>query len=112
MVPYALGQSIDFKRDDGPRLSEFNYEIFLKKDKKDFLRKLSPVYKAIDITRKKLNKKKSLICFVGAPWTLLIYMLDLKKDNFSINQEKLENISTRINRIINKLIELLCIHIK
>ncbi len=112
MVPYALGQSINFKRDDGPRLSEFNYEIFLKKDEKDFLRKLSPVYKAIDITRKKLNKKKSLICFVGAPWTLLIYMLDLKKDNFNINQEKLKNLSTKINRIINKLIELLCIHIK
>ena len=39
-------------------------------------KKLQPVYKAIEITRKKLDKKKSLISFVGAPWTLLIYMLE------------------------------------
>ena len=111
MVPYALGQSINFKG-DGPRLSEFNYENFLKKDEKDFLKILSPVYKAIDLTRKKLDKKKSLICFVGAPWTLLIYMLDLKKNNLSIDQEKLKNIINIINKIINKLINFLCIHIK
>ena len=44
-----------------------------------FTQKLHPVYKAIEKTRKKLDKKKSLIGFIGAPWTLLIYMLGSKR---------------------------------
>ena len=44
-----------------------------------------PVYKAIEITRKKLDKKKSLISFVGAPWTLLIYMLGAKRGKKEID---------------------------
>ena len=80
MVPYALGQKVSFIKDQGPKLSEFNLKTFLKNNnKKNFSKKLNPVYKAIEITRKKLNKEKSLISFIGAPWTLLIYMLGLKK---------------------------------
>ena len=79
MVPYALGQNISFTKDEGPKLSEFKIETFLKNNKKKFSQKLNPIYKAIEITRKKLEKDKSLICFIGAPWTLLIYMLGLKK---------------------------------
>ena len=36
-------------------------ESFLKNDDLKFTEKLKPVYKAIEITRKKLNKEKSLI---------------------------------------------------
>ena len=32
--------------------------------KEKFSKKLNPIYKAIKITRKKLEKDKSLICFV------------------------------------------------
>ena len=81
MTPYALGQKITFKKDEGPRLSEFKLEALIQNNKEEFTKKLSPIYKAIEITRKKLKKDKSLICFVGAPWTLLIYMLGLKRDD-------------------------------
>ena len=86
MVPYALGQNVEFVKDHGPRLSDFNLNNFLDNDKISFTQKLHPVYKAIEITRKKLDKRKSLISFVGAPWTLLIYMLNLKKNK---NEKKL-----------------------
>ena len=77
MVPYALGQNITFTKNRGPRLSKFNLEIFLDNDEENFIKKLNPVYKAIELTRKKLDKNKSLISFIGAPWTLIIYMLNL-----------------------------------
>ena len=44
-----------------------------------FIKNLDPVYKAIKKVRKNLDKEKSLISFVGAPWTLITYMFSLKK---------------------------------
>ena len=79
LVPYALGQSVEFIKDHGPSLSKFDLKNFLDNDVISFTQKLHPIYKAIEITRKNLNKKKSLISFIGAPWTLLIYMLEAKK---------------------------------
>ena len=58
-------------------------------NEKSFTQKLLPVYEAISKTRNKLDKEKSLIAFVGAPWTLLIYMLNLKLDKKNIDYKKL-----------------------
>ncbi len=112
MVPYALGQDVRFEKDFGPILSDFNLNKFLKNDKNDFSNKLSPIYKAIDITRKKLIKNKSLISFVGAPWTLIIYMLNIKEGKGEINLQKLHDKKKIIGQIIETLINFLCIHIK
>ena len=87
MVPYALGQSVKFTKGFGPKLSNFNLKEFLRNEKKDFSNKLSPIYKAIDITRRKLDKKKSLISFIGAPWTLIVYMLNIKENKREIDLE-------------------------
>ena len=112
IVPYVLGQKISFTKSNGPKLSKFDLNIFNKNNKNDFLRKLEPVYKAIKITKKKLNKKKSLISFVGAPWTLLIYMFNLKKNNKEIDINKFNNETYELDQILEMLIEYLCIHIK
>ena len=34
MIPYALGQEVKFIKDDGPKLSEFNFDLFLNHDEK------------------------------------------------------------------------------
>ena len=112
IVPYVLGQKINFTKSNGPKLSKFDFNIFNKNNKNDFLKKLEPVYKAIKITKKKLNKKKSLISFVGAPWTLLIYMFNLKKNNKEIDINKFNNETYELDQILEMLIEYLCIHIK
>ena len=112
MVPYALGQDITFKKKDGPELSALNIKSLFNNNKKEFTNKLSPVYKAIEITKEKLEKNKSLICFIGAPWTLLVYMLGLKTNDKKLNLENLKKYSHQINSIINELIKYLCIHIK
>ena len=79
IVPYALGQKVDFIKNNGPKLENFNFKKFLNNDKISFTQRLLPVYKAIEKTRKNLDKNKSLISFIGAPWTLLVYMLGAKR---------------------------------
>ena len=47
MTPYALGQSISFTKDEGPKLSGFKIETFLKNKREKFSQKLDPIYNAI-----------------------------------------------------------------
>ena len=112
MVPFALGQKVEFKKDHGPQLSNFILKDFLNNDKITFSQKLHPVYKSIEITRKKLDKKKSLIGFVGAPWTLLIYMLGAKSNKNQVDLKKIKSHEFEVNIILDKLHEYLCIHIQ
>ena len=112
LVPYALGQKVDFLKNHGPVLSNFNLNKFLDNDKISFSQKLHPVYKAIEITRRKLEKKKSLISFIGAPWTLLIYMLSAKIEKNKINYNQIKSKEFEVNVILDKLNDYLCTHIE
>ncbi len=112
IVPYALGQNIEFTKDTGPKLDMFDYKIFSNNNKISFTKKLQPVYDAIRNTRSKLSKEKSLIAFVGAPWTLLVYMLGLKLNKYEIDYKKIKSIGNEINLIFNELNKYLTIHIE
>ena len=112
IVPYALGQKVEFIKDQGPILENFDIEKFKDNDKITFTKKLEPVYTAIEKTRKNLEKEKSLISFVGAPWTLLIYMLGLKLNKEEADIKKIKDKDSEINLIFDKLINYLCLHIE
>ena len=112
MVPYALNQKVEFIKDQGPVLEEFNFKKFINNDKISFTQNLHPVYKAIQKTREKLDKKKSLIGFIGAPWTLLIYMLKAKESKKEFNYKKIKTKEFEVNLILDKLHEYLCAHIE
>ena len=112
MVPFAAGKEIKFEKEIGPTLSNFEIDNFLKTSEKEFIEKLQPVYDAIKKTRKKLNKDKTLISFIGSPWTLIVYMLGIKKEKNVLNFDKLEKKKKEISLILNHLNNLLCIHIK
>ena len=111
MVPHATGQKVEFIKDKGPILEKFNIKKFFDNNKISFTKKLEPIYLSIGKTRKKLDKKKSLIAFIGAPWTLLIYMYGVKLDKNNVNLEKINSKKSDINQIIDKLHEYLCVHI-
>ena len=74
----------------------------------DFVQRLLPIYKGIEIVKTNLGKK-SLIGFVGAPWTILLYMLNKQspKNNFDFNKIN-KNI---INNLIKKIEEIICLHV-
>ena len=112
LVPYALGQKITFEKNQSPKLSKFNLETFLDINEDQFINILSPVYKTIETTRKSLNKDKSLICFIGAPWTLLVYMLNLKNSNDNLVLSKFNKANEDIQKILRKLVKFLCVHIQ
>ena len=111
VVLNALGQEVDFKGTDGPKINNFKLETFLEIKKEKFLKRLDPVYKAIKLTRESLKPEKSLIGFVGAPWTLIIYLLNLKKGG-KISQNDINQNKENIKLIINKLSEFLMYHIE
>ena len=110
VIPYALGQKVVFNNPGGPIIEDFNIDNFLNTSKKEFLTKLNPVYEAIKNTKKSIGKEKSLIAFIGAPWTLLIYLLNLKKGNL-LNEKYLTNNKEKIDLILEKLTEFLNYHI-
>ena len=55
MIPYALNQKVEFVKDQGPILEEFDFKKFLNNDRISFSQKLHPVYKAIQKTKKKIR---------------------------------------------------------
>ena len=112
MVPFGLGQIVNFEKNIGPKLSTFSLENFTKNNLNNFIQTLNPVYEAIKKTRKNLDKNKSLISFIGAPWTLIVYMFGLKTDRNQIDLIKLKQKETEIEIVLKKLIEYLCAHIK
>ncbi len=112
IVPHALGQKVEFIKGKGPKLNKLNKETFFNVKKEEFSQKLKPVYKAIEITRRNLDKKKSLIGFIGAPWTLLIYMLNIKNSKNKIDINKLNKEKNDLVKILNKLVTFLCLHIQ
>ena len=98
MVPYGLNQEVKFEKNFGPKLGSLDLQKISKIDEIDFIEKLYPVYKSIKkVSEDNLIKNKNLIGFVGAPWTLLVYMInkhspkkelvkDFFKDEFLINR--------------------------
>ena len=77
MLPYAVNQEVKFEKGFGPKLGNLNIDLIKKTTETDFTNKLKPVYNSISLTsQSSLLKNKDLIGFVGAPWTILVYMIN------------------------------------
>ena len=112
MLPYGLNQKVEFKKNFGPSLGDLNLEDILNTDEKDFTEKLSPVYKVIKLVKKNdLTKNKCTIGFVGAPWTLLVYMINKQSPKLNLSNDFYKD-SSLIKKILNVLDKFLKIHIK
>ena len=112
MLPYGLNQKVEFKKNIGPILGELDLNEISKIEEVDFVEKVNPVYKLIKlVSNSQLTKNKSTIGFVGAPWTLLVYMLNKKSPKSGLNNNFFKD-DILINSILGILEKYLKIHIK
>ena len=112
MLPYGLSQKVEFKKGIGPVLGGLNLENISKLTERDFVEKLNPVYKLINsVKNSTITKNKSTIGFVGAPWTLLVYMINQESPKLGLKKNFFENKSL-IDKTLLIIEKFLKIHIK
>ena len=112
MLPYGLNQKVEFKKNLGPILGELNLDIISKVDEIDFVEKIYPIYKAIkSVSNDKLLKNKNTIGFVGAPWTLLVYMINKQSPKLNLKEDFFKD-EFLINRLLIIIEKFLKVHIK
>ena len=112
ILPYGLNQKVEFKKNFGPSLGNLNLDEILKLDEIDFVEKINPVYKAINlVSNSELTKNKSTIGFIGAPWTLMVYMINKQSPKLKLNDDFFKD-DFLINRILAILDKFLKVHIK
>jgi len=112
MLPYGLNQKVKFEKGFGPKLGKVNIDEMSKKDEVDFVEKIYPIYKTIKkVSNNDIVKNKNTIGFVGAPWTLLVYMINQQSPKKNLKKDFFKD-EFLINKILLILEKFLKIHIK
>ena len=112
MLPYGLGQKVEFEKNFGPKLGEINLETIKNVDEINFTEKVYKVYKAISKTSQDpLMDNKDMIGFVGAPWTILVYMINRSSPKKGLTGEFFKD-EFLINRLLQIIEKFLKVHIK
>ena len=112
MLPYGLNQKVEFRKNFGPILGNLDINAMSKIDEIDFVEKIYPVYKSIKFVSSEMNlKNKNTIGFVGAPWTLLVYMINQQSPKKNVKKNFFED-NFLINRTLLIIEKFLKIHIK
>ena len=112
MLPYGLGQKVEFEKNFGPKLGELNLNEIAKTDEIDFVEKIHRVYKALKkVSSDSTLKNKNTIGFIGAPWTLLVYMINQQSPKKNLKKDFFKD-EFLINRILLIIEKFLKVHIK
>ncbi len=111
MIPYGFGQNVVFNKGHGPELGIIDKINLSNINNKGFKKKLNPIYNSIKITSKnKILKNKDLIGFVGAPWTLLVYIINKTSPKKNIKKNFFTD-QPLIDELLKLLIKYIKIHI-
>ena len=112
ILPYGLKQQVEFKKNVGPILGDLNIDQISKVTENDFISRVDPVYKAINLVKNNvLTENKSTIGFVGAPWTLLVYILNKQSPKIKLEKSFFNNHSL-IEQTLKIIVKFLKVHIK
>ncbi len=112
MLPYGLDQNVEFKKNFGPVLGQLDLDKISKMKEIDFVERVKQVYKAIkNVSNNDILKNKNTIGFVGAPWTILVYMINQQSPKKQLKKDFFEN-KDLINNVLLIIEKFLKIHIK
>ncbi|CDO34589.1 uroporphyrinogen decarboxylase [Novosphingobium sp. KN65.2] len=74
IVPYAMGQNLEFLAGEGPKLSPRLVDHALE-GLTAVPERLSPIYDTVAKVRASLDTDKTMLGFAGSPWTVATYMV-------------------------------------
>jgi uroporphyrinogen decarboxylase len=112
MLPYGLGQGVEFKKNFGPILGQLDLNKISTVKEINFIEKVKQVYEAIkNVSNNNILKNKNTIGFVGAPWTILVYMINQQSPKKQLRKDFFEN-KDLINNVLLIIEKFLKIHIK
>ncbi len=112
MLPYGLGQKVEFKKNFGPKLGEIDLENIENLNEISFTKKVHKVYEAISKTSiHSMMNNKDMIGFVGAPWTILVYMINQSSPKKGLS-DKFYKDNLLISRLLVIIEKFLKLHIK
>ena len=112
MLPYGLDQNVEFKKDFGPILGQLDLNKISKVKEIDFVEKVKQVYELIkNVSNNDILKNKNTIGFVGAPWTILVYMINQQSPKKQLKKDFFDN-KDLINNVLSIIEKFLKIHIK
>ena len=74
IVPYAMGQNLEFLAGEGPRLSPKLVDSALSA-LQAVPERLAPIYETVRQVKAALDPTRTLLGFAGSPWTVATYMV-------------------------------------
>lgn len=74
IVPYAMGQDLEFLAGEGPHLSPRLADAALS-GLSAVPQRLTPIYETVRLVKAQLPKGTTLLGFAGSPWTVATYMV-------------------------------------
>lgn len=117
VVPHAMGNGLSFVEGEGPRLETVRSNTDLLRLKSGFRSvQFESVAASIDLVRRDLDPKISLMGFCGAPWTVASYMVEGGSSERELARksayQKEPWFKELISRLVESSIEYLCIQIE